>query len=423
MYSLRYGRRLETTISMYAELVRREPGSAKWRILEAAARVGRAHALAQAMQDRERYIPPAEYYREQQEMRKNIFVLKDIPIPAPPPEPRTRDDNAPFTLSTEAASQRIRTLAAEAVSRLDEAAGLMEKFSPAQQAQMWNEMGWALLVLWRMPRKMVPASWPVKEGKPETPERIAEAIEKAHKLQPQNPLYLQSLSDACILASDIAYPSEKNTVLLHRGREALRKMLTHNRGRAEDWYRLASLEAHGGFAALRRRPENQIKYQEDSQKPPADEIFSPDSIKTLQQAIKKDPSNPLYRYTLAAIYHSGDNREKMVEEVERGSAGRRFSLIGYKFAVPTIYAWIFPNHDEMSVRNLLPLLGGFRSISREENPQLRNRLYPRALNALRGLERKYREALSVPGLPPEESELIQSLYSLCRMTLAVLPPR
>lgn len=334
---MRRGKRLDTAIGNLTEAVRREPKNAQYALLLACAQAGRAYVLAEAMAESHRTAARIASQKDfvtrwdvAQQDPKNPLYGK--PKPEFPVEsgstPRTRDDNKPLILTEDAARAQIRELSESSLSLLKKATTLSTRTDPTVQAESAAISGWTALVLWHLPRKIVPDCWPKKDGKPEGPERIIGYLEQAVTLQPENQSYRLGLADACQMAAvdqgtPFGPPTRFDKALYERGRTLLKEAANRRPNDGALWYRLACMEGQGETLVYGLNPR------------------SSENIEVLRKASVTLSSNALVWYTLSAAHASVQDSERMMTALARGNSSTRLLPIRYKYAAPTLTAWIF----------------------------------------------------------------------------------
>ncbi|MES2459321.1 MAG: hypothetical protein V4671_01970 [Armatimonadota bacterium] len=166
------GRRLKAAATDLAAMVRREPLNPRYAVLLACALAERAYVLAEAVAEIREAAASAAFHQRRLTYSEASQQDPENPLfGKPKPEillqtnlvPRTRDDNKPLTMTEAAACTRIQELSESALRLLTNAAHLSGKEDLQVQAENAFLSGWTTLVLWHLPRKIVPQSWPEKD--------------------------------------------------------------------------------------------------------------------------------------------------------------------------------------------------------------------------------------------------------------------
>jgi hypothetical protein len=391
--SLRYGRRLENAISYFREAANREPSDARVNVMLACAQAQRAYTLSRALAEKPMYERRVASLKAWQDAQKDET---DPRYGKPAPEvgdfPTTQDDGKRFEMTPENAEARIRELSLEAIALLDTAKALSEKDDPEVRAELANLTGWTLLLLWRDPRRVVPGSWPRKNGTQEGPERVIAALESATTLQPESEMYLQALSDGCILAASdprrfpIVRPARFDAGLHARGTALLRRIAERRPRQGAFWFRVSSLEGRTDFQSAMSATR------------------SPESTEALTRAVRAEPSNALYAYALAAVLAEPGGEARVIERVEKGNAAAPLVPARYRYAVPTVLAWAFPpeaiSFPQFEVSIVASVERWVSAARKAKNAAD----VDRALSAMVGMQRKFGAAKNSRGLTPEEHD-------------------
>jgi hypothetical protein len=334
---MRRGKRLETAIAGLTEAMRREPTSRRYTILLACAQAERAYTLAgtlaETAQTERRAAAQqsdiAKWQAAQGDPQDPLYGKPKPEYPKEVPQPtRTRDEDAPLTLSEEAVRSRVRELSQSSLRLLETAAAFPPEAKPEAQAEWESLSGWTLLVLWSLPRRVVPDSWPVKDGKPQGPEAIIASLERAVALQPDNQSYRLGLADACLIAamdkdSPFLPPTRFDKALFEKGRKLLTGAAKRRPRDGSLWFRVACLEGNGS--------ELMTPY----------EARTPENIAALGKAAELS-GNALAWYCLAAAQATTKDYSGMMASLERGNAATVFQAFPVRFAAPTAVAWVFP---------------------------------------------------------------------------------
>ncbi|MES2465108.1 MAG: hypothetical protein V4671_31465 [Armatimonadota bacterium] len=405
-YSLRYGKRLETAITYFGEAAKREPQNARLKVLLACAQAQRAYTLSLALAEAPMYERRLASFRAWQEAQKDQTSPlhgKSAPVVGDPP--KTEDDGKRFAMTPADAQARIKGLSLGAIDLLDTATQLAEKNEPAIRAELANLTGWALLLLWRDPRRVVPESWPQKDGKFEGPERVIAAFESAVTFAPGSDVYSQSLSDGCVLAATdprrwpIIRPARFDAGLHSRGKDLLRQLAKRRPHQGALWFRVSSLESRTDFYSALAGPR------------------SSESVEALQSAAKAEPSNALYAYALAAAHAGTEGDIHVIEGIENGNTGASLVPPRYRYAVPSLFAWAFPPEASTFPQLEASIVG---SVERWVKAAVKENDVPRvarALKAMRGMENKFSQAKEAQGLSAAEQDYLASVAFICSDTV------
>ncbi len=395
IYALRHGKQLEGAIASLTEAAEREPANGRVKMLLGCAQAQRAHILALALVAvgvYEKRLPTYQIGLKQwQEAQKDTTSkLFGKQPPSPPVIPQTEDDGKLLKTTPEQTAARLKELSLGAVSLMDTASELSEKDGLPERAELSNLKGWALLLLWRDARRVVPDSWPQVKGKPEGPERVIKALELSTKLQPDSEQYLQALSDGCILAATDpprlprVRPPRFDADLQKRGTALLKELAGKRPRYGAFWFRVSCLQGSTDFYAAMAGSRS----------------GSGESIESLARATRAEPSNALYAYALAAAKAGTDGEIGLLEGIEKGNSGSPLVPAFYRYAVPTAFAWAFPAEGSEFPQISASVLAGINRWVVEAKKQKKPENVARALQAVIGMHHKFAETNNNENLSP-----------------------
>ncbi|MBC8103930.1 MAG: hypothetical protein H7Z41_15255 [Cytophagales bacterium] len=334
---MRRGKRLEAAITGLTETVRREPTSRRYAVLLACAQAERAYTLAGVLaeiaQTARRAAAQqdgiARWQAAQGDPQDPLYGRPKPEFPKEVPQPtKTSDDDMPLALTENAVRSRVRELSRSSLRLLETASALPPEANPEAQAEMESLSGWTMLVLWILPRRVVPEAWPAKDGIPQGPEAIIASLERAVTLQPGNQSCRLGLADACLIAamdkdSPFLPPTRFDKPLFEKGRRLLTEAAKRRPRDGALWFRVACLEGIDATSMAMYEPR------------------TPETIDALRKAVNAS-SNALAWYCLAAALATAQDYTGMMTSLERGNTAPILVPLSVKYAAPTIVAWIFP---------------------------------------------------------------------------------
>ena len=396
------GRRLADAVKLLTVASQAEPDNARYKVTLGCAYAAQCYELslvslqakyyAQSLKDHEVFLN-----RWKVAQRDPASLLYNTPAPPALSAPKLRGEAYPFTLSPEETKSRILATSEATQQLLSEGAILAKRGEPTERAELTSLAGWGLLLLWREPRRTVPASWPTQPGKNPTPDVALALLRDAADAQPGDLEYTRSLGDAYLIAARDkrgygGLPARFDAVLQNQGIACLQKVALAPKQpkniEAELWFYL-------GCA------------QSDCADKEWDSV-----IRSLHRAINSDGANGYPKYVLACIFAASGDDKQMTQTLVSAGNSATYTPVFYHKATPRALAWAFPAElTETHSQELALAYGLIRERSRALKSLDKNTLVS-LMKFFLAISKKCLNNSQLPDLTPEEKSFYSDTFGL-----------
>lgn len=333
-----HGKKFHKAIAFYEEAARREPKNAAYQTYVACAKAGRAFAMARYVRDaylfdsrKTAYTSSAKQWENAQ--KNKAHPLYGLSLPTAPTLPVWPDGDEEKPATDTAIKVVIGEAAKSAFTDLQKISETVssQTYAASDKTELLTLQGWSALMLYVGPYRFVDAPEKVKTL------ALMKATLKPTMDNPKDVRQTQRAADAWVISCSypVVVPDElfnkDDLVTLKEGIDLAIAAAPKARNQGAMWYWIATNQAS------REHGEPQDK---DA------------ALESYKKAVKCDPANALYRYTLASnlitrqksigSMTSDDTAAvEILEEIKNGNACASVGTAEYNIASPSLVRWAF----------------------------------------------------------------------------------